>query len=119
MTCAACESLREQNEYLKSEIARINDISRVTTFREEFHLSPRSAALLNAFYQAKGEVLTREALRNVIVEDKGERDNLVRAYLTRIREAIGQDAILNVRGSGYRLSAEALARIESVLTGDA
>jgi two-component system OmpR family response regulator len=78
----------------------------------ELSLSGKEQVLLEAFMNRPGEVLSRlELLESAWDQAYENRSNVVDAYIRRLREKIdrpfGRETLETVRGSGYRLRAEA------------
>lgn len=70
-------------------------------------LSSREFALAELFLRHPGQVLSREqALSNVWGYDYDPMSNVVEVYVRYLRNKIGADRIVTVRGSGYRLVRE-------------
>lgn len=114
MSCPECEELRAENARLRNQAQQAQRLSASAILREAFGLGGRSAALLVALYGANGEMLARDELR-ALLNDHGERDNSLRVYVQRLRDLLGADSILNVRGKGYQLSSGGLERVAAVL----
>jgi two-component system, OmpR family, response regulator QseB len=73
---------------------------------QEVPLSAREFALLEALMQRPGAVLSREQLEDTVYgwgEEVGS--NAVEVHLHKLRRKLGPDAIRNVRGVGYKVSA--------------
>jgi DNA-binding response OmpR family regulator len=67
-------------------------------------LSSREFALLETFMRHPGQVLSREQLLSrVWGYDFDPGSNVVDVYVRYLRNKIGGDRILTVRGAGYRL----------------
>jgi two-component system, OmpR family, response regulator QseB len=74
---------------------------------QEVQLSAREFALLEALMQRPGAVLSREQLEDTVYgwgEEIGS--NAVEVHLHKLRRKLGPDTIRNVRGVGYKVSAE-------------
>jgi DNA-binding response OmpR family regulator len=74
---------------------------------QEVQLSGREFALLEALMQRPGAVLSREQLEDTVYgwgEEIGS--NAVEVHLHKLRRKLGPDTIRNVRGVGYKVSAE-------------
>jgi len=74
---------------------------------QEVPLSAREFALLEALMQRPGAVLSREQLEDTVYgwgEEVGS--NAVEVHLHKLRRKLGPDTIRNVRGVGYKVSAE-------------
>jgi DNA-binding response OmpR family regulator len=69
-------------------------------------LTAREFELLARLMEARGQIVSRPALRKQVWRSpEGPRSNLVEVYLSRLRDKLGDDAILieTVRGAGYRV----------------
>lgn len=82
----------------------------VTKAGREVYLSALEYRLLLYFFQHKGKLVTREALRDAIWDTAGEyvSDNALNVYVKRLREKIEDDPaeptlIVTVRGLGYKV----------------
>ena len=76
----------------------------------EVVLSALEYRLLLHFMQRKGQLVTREALRDALWDSAGEyvSDNAINVYIRRLRERVEDDPaepriITTVRGLGYKL----------------
>jgi DNA-binding response OmpR family regulator len=88
---------------------RIDLESRSVYFRDEqLYLTPTEFQLLAALVRSAGKVLTRKILLQTIWDDAGLfiDDNTLSVHISRLREKIGEDRILTVRGVGYRWAGE-------------
>ncbi|MGH9931450.1 MAG: response regulator [Pyrinomonadaceae bacterium] len=83
-----------------------NSATREVTFEDKpVSLSARELALLDAFLDRPGAVLTREQLEEKLYGWGEEvQSNTVEVYIHALRKKLGQDFIKNVRGVGYRVS---------------
>lgn len=88
------------------------DISSATVTKQdkEVFLSALEYRLLLYFLQRKGQLITRENLRDAVWDSAGEyvSDNALNVYIKRLRQKIESDPaepaiILTVRGLGYRI----------------
>ncbi|MTB86809.1 response regulator transcription factor [Aeromicrobium senzhongii] len=69
----------------------------------EVALSPREFALAKTLLRHRGQVLTREQLlEHVWGHENGLRSNVVDVYVGYLRRKLGSDAVVTVRGIGYR-----------------
>lgn len=82
----------------------------VTKAGAEVFLSALEYKLLLCFFQRKGKLVTREALRDAVWESAGEyvSDNALNVYVKRLREKIETDPaepqiIVTARGLGYKV----------------
>jgi DNA-binding response OmpR family regulator len=70
-------------------------------------LTDREYALLACLVESGGEVVSRGELLSKVWERSEGHSNLVEVHLSRLRDKLGDDAVLieTVRGAGYRLRA--------------
>ncbi|MGY4879101.1 response regulator transcription factor [Vreelandella aquamarina] len=67
-------------------------------------LTSREWALLEAFIQHPGMLLSRSQLEDRLYEFGAEiESNTIEVYVSRLRKKLGRDLIMTVRGMGYRL----------------
>ena len=83
----------------------VNPATREVTFKNNpIALSAREFALLDAFLDRPGAVLSREQLEEKLYGWGEEvQSNTVEVYIHALRKKLGQDFIKNVRGVGYRV----------------
>jgi DNA-binding response OmpR family regulator len=70
----------------------------------EIVFSPKEYQLMALLIQNAGEVVTKEMMMEVLwsaAEPSSE--GAIRVYINRLKQEIGNDRIINVRGMGYRL----------------
>lgn len=81
-------------------------LSRTVTVAGESHeLTPREFVMLEMFLQNPGQVISREQLLDrVWGYDHDPGSNVVDVYVRYLRKKIGSDAIVSVRGLGYKLA---------------
>ncbi len=84
----------------------LNLATREVTFEDKpVFLSAREFALLDAFLDRPGAVLSREQLEEKLYGWGGEvQSNTVEVYIHALRKKLGPNFIKNVRGVGYRVS---------------
>jgi two-component system OmpR family response regulator len=76
---------------------------RVTLDGAVVETSAQEYALLLAFLEHPGNVLSRKQLEDAIYPfDQGAASNVIEVYVSRLRRKFGRDAIRTVRGYGYR-----------------
>lgn len=70
-------------------------------------LSAREFALVEMFLLHPGQILSREQiLSHVWGYDFDGKSNVVDVYVRQLRQKIGADRIVTMRGAGYRLARE-------------
>jgi two-component system OmpR family response regulator len=67
-------------------------------------LSAREYAVLMAFMEHPGHLLSRKQLEEAIytLDDEGAASNVIEVYVSRLRRKLGRDAIRTARGYGYQ-----------------
>jgi two-component system OmpR family response regulator len=71
---------------------------------DSVELTAREWALLEAFIQRPGMLLSRSQLEERLYEFGSEiESNTIEVYISRLRKKLGRDSIVTVRGMGYRL----------------
>ncbi|MGM3277414.1 response regulator [Ralstonia sp. 24A2] len=72
---------------------------------QPLNLSKREFALLLVLMDARGEVVSRELLKEKLYDwDADVESNTVEVYIHALRRKLGRDFIKNVRGVGYKLT---------------
>jgi DNA-binding winged helix-turn-helix (wHTH) protein len=116
MMCARCEELEEEVAYLKSELGLIHDATLVDQIKRALGIRPGPAHLLMALYRASpGRTVSRWHLLESLPPADRPDDSIVNVYVCKLREALGDDAIVTVWGTGYRLADHARARVAALL----
>jgi len=116
MTCAHCEEMKAEIEYLRSELGLSMAAHRVQKIRD---LLPQGssrgviAKLLICLYQAKGKPLTRGQIFDAVPPYSGEDDdrgyNYISMLVCKAREHVGFDSIKTIWGGGYALTPKGMA----------
>jgi DNA-binding response OmpR family regulator len=70
----------------------------------EILLSPKEYQLIALLIQHKGEVVTKEIIiHHLWSPSESISEGAIRVYIARLKQEIGSERIINVRGMGYRL----------------
>lgn len=81
----------------------LND-HRVSRNGQSLELTAREWALFEGFLQRPGMLLSRAQLEDRLYQFGAEiESNIIEVYISRLRKKLGRDAIVTVRGMGYRL----------------
>jgi DNA-binding response OmpR family regulator len=108
------EELEAEVHYLRSELRRLHEADRALSLRAEFGVGPTEAAILLAFWAAKGRILTAEHIYSYLPLSRWDGDLLpVRVYVCKLRKKVGADCILTVKGQGYCLTLRGMVAIEA------
>jgi DNA-binding response OmpR family regulator len=67
-------------------------------------LTARETALLEYLMRQQGRVVGKVELRDHVWDGPGEDGNVVEVYVGYLRRKLGRDAVLTVRGAGYRVA---------------
>ena len=73
---------------------------------ERIALSPKEAKLLELLLAHRGSVVDKERIFEELWDDSAEAsDAALRVYINDLKKHLGKEAIVNIRGVGYRLEA--------------
>lgn len=117
MTCETCAELRERIAYLESELRIQADDTEFARVKSAFRLEPMSTRIVLALWKARGDVVSRWRLEELIRGDNDCSEGLLKVHVSRVRKRMGADAVENVWGRGYRLSDEAIGRVAGAING--
>jgi two-component system OmpR family response regulator len=91
-------------------LVRVGDLEvdlgdhRISRNGQPVELTAREWALFEGFLQRPGILLSRAQLEDRLYEFGAEiESNTIEVYISRMRKKLGHDAIVTVRGMGYRL----------------
>jgi DNA-binding response OmpR family regulator len=76
----------------------------VTRAGRPVDLTARELALLEYLMRQQGRVVGKVELRDHVWDGPGEDGNVVEVYVGYLRRKLGRDAVLTVRGAGYRVA---------------
>ncbi len=116
MECASCERLREEIQFLRSDLGLVQEETDLSRLKEVFGLMRSSARLLMALYRAKGRLLLSWQLADLF-ETSSDSTNVVSVHVSAIRKALGRGSVINSRSQGFRLSKEGLGLVDAALSG--
>ena len=110
-------ALRARIEDLEEEVRGYRRVAclaavqgQVHALQGVFRLSCRQALVLSLLLNAKGRVVTRDALLDAIYAGRDEAERkIIDVWVTKVRKQIGREHIATAWGSGYRLTAEGIA----------
>jgi two-component system response regulator QseB len=97
----------ESTTLMTSGAITLDPVRRVVSLRgEPLALSTREFALLETLMRRPGAVLSRKKLEDSVYNwDNRIGSNAIEVHLHNLRKKLGADAIVNVRGVGYRMAA--------------
>ena len=98
--------LREKNNEINIKDIKFNfDKMEIYKNNEKINRTSLEIKILNLLFENLNKVVTREYLIECIWNWTGNdvNDNTITVYLKRIREKIGNDIIITVKGIGYRI----------------
>lgn len=117
MTCPHCAELRERIAYLESELNIQADDTEFARVKSAFRLEPMGTRIVLALWKARGDVVSRWRLEELIRGDNDCSEGLLKVHVSRVRKRMGAEAVLTVWGRGYQLSDEAMGRVDAAVNG--
>lgn len=116
--CDERDRLRDENDHYRNEERASVEIERVAAIRKATRLFPAPAAMLLRLYDARGRLISKERLEELVppvrVEERVDW-KVVDVYMHRIRKVLGFDVIETIWGNGYRLTPLGVAAVERAL----
>ena len=100
---------KENNTVIKiKDIEYDIDKMKLTRNGEDIKLSSIELNILNLLFISKGGIVRRDTILDKIWELTGNDvdDHTLTVYIKRLKDKIGTDIILNVKGLGYKLYEE-------------
>ncbi len=123
--CDRCAQLEEEIAWLRSELGlqqRADQIEKIKalfpTWSHDRTSRPQCAELLMALYNAKGRPVTHAQLAERVSAPTAREERCmeaVKVWVYGVRNTLGYDTISNVRGFGYKLTENGMARIAQAL----
>jgi DNA-binding response OmpR family regulator len=111
------EELEAEVEYLRGELGLSQEAAEVDALVAGCGLTATLARVVLALRQA-GRPLSRAALYDTVEHPFCKEDGdwkQIDVWITRIRKALGYEAVRTVNGFGYTLSAEGHAKLSAIL----
>ena len=88
---------------IESGVAFNEQKNQIKVDEEIFHLSNKEGALLSYLYQNRDRAIgSEEILHNLWTYEEMPGVDTIRTYIKNLRQIIGKDHIVNLRGVGYR-----------------
>lgn len=115
--CPHCAELRERIAYLESELNIQADDTEFARVKSAFRLEPMGTRIVLALWKARGDVVSRWRLEELIRGDNDCSEGLLKVHVSRVRKRMGAEAVLTVWGRGYQLSDKAMGRVEAAVNG--
>ena len=114
---AKIEQLKEENADLKRRVNLVANTEAEMTLQAAFHLPPLDARYLYLLYLRRGRPLTTDAALDALYPHEADRpeDKITNVLVCRLRDVIGFDNIVTLRGVGYYLTADMISRIDALL----
>lgn len=123
--CDRCEELEERVAWLESELGLQQAADLFDRLRSAMSIPGPSyvgrrgpVALISALYAARGRTMSRLQLAEALPptragDERGEK--IIDVWVCFARKCLGADAVANVWGKGYRLTAEGMTRVAAIL----
>lgn len=116
--CNRCDDLEEQVAYWKAAAGALHDQDILAGLRVNVGLSGKQAMLLDALHRRKGRPVRTSDLLDLIGSAECT-DQLIKVFVTKIRQKLGRDAIRTERAFGYAIGPAGSAAIEAASLGSA
>jgi DNA-binding response OmpR family regulator len=116
---AEVEQLTYERDHYQREACQLVDSDRTNLIQERFGLTAEEAVVCAALYQRRDRWLPGNNLEGLLDEYRGgsTEASLVSQMVSRIRRKLGDDAVENARGRGYRMSVGTIKAFDRRLTG--
>ena len=69
----------------------------------DLNLSPKSLMLLSLLIQNRGKIVTNELIEDTLYHMKEPSRGAIRVFINNLKQILGKDSIVNIRGVGYKL----------------
>lgn len=125
MTCPDCAKLKARIAVLEGNL---NDLTLMLidptadqhrALKEAFGLQANEASILLMLYRAHGRCVGHVNLIEARVKDyakDGGSNEVLKVYITRIRQKVGKDTVATNWGKGYSITPEGITKVKAALT---
>ncbi|MCK5853895.1 MAG: response regulator transcription factor [Sulfurovaceae bacterium] len=94
--------LKKRKEHKLSErVFYFPESLTVINGEDKIELKQKDAQILNYFLEHKNQVVTKEQILDDVYEGEYITDSTFRGYINKIKKAIGNNHLRNIRGQGY------------------
>ncbi len=95
--------LIEEEVCISEEIRFSPEIHQLLINDKTFSISPKESELLHYLLKNRSKVISNdELLQNLYTYESMPSSDTIRTYIKRLRQLLGKERILNIRGEGYR-----------------
>ena len=121
MGCERCLELAERVAWLEAELGLQKDRDEAKILMDAFSLTETEVWFLRVLYRARGRIVDRywlldnRPIQSLDEEKESSPLNVVRVYVSKLRNKLGHGCIMTARDQGYALTADGLARLDRVL----
>jgi DNA-binding response OmpR family regulator len=117
--CQRCPVLEEENAWLRSELGLRVEATHLDAITRALRVEPNQARLLLALYTARGRVVLRDQLRDVLAlrpeAMDADRDyrNFISVHICRLRKSFS--GIRTALGLGYAMTPAGMAQVRALI----
>lgn len=118
MTCAHCQDMKDELAFYKRELGLVRGQDAEARLSTAYGLTIHEAGVLALLYRRRAIVPKGQVWDALYSNGQSEPDlKIIDVWICKLRLKLGKDAIKTTWGQGYRLTPEALAICDAIISG--